>query len=118
MGKRKKIDCPICKNKRSFSLENIENTTETDVRLFDSKGLNNMIELYTTNNINLETIYIPLRIKLKKLQIIPFHYNKIVSKTNEKITFHVFEPDYPITYYYICEWFNGCCFRRYYISMD
>jgi hypothetical protein len=66
--KKKKINCPIC----------------------DSKGFTNMIELKTINNIYLKRICIPVRLKLKKLQIILYYYNKIVSKTNEKITFHVF----------------------------
>jgi hypothetical protein len=62
-----------------------------------------MIELYTINDDDLEIICIPLRIKLEKLRIIPYYYNKIVSKINEKIIFHVFDPDYPITYYFVCE---------------
>jgi hypothetical protein len=35
------------------------------------------------------------------------YYNRIVNKTNEKITFHVFDPDYPITYFCVCEWLKN-----------
>jgi hypothetical protein len=44
---------------------------------------------------------------------------EIISKTDGKITFHVFDPDYPITYYFECEWWfkNGkmdATFKRLY----
>jgi hypothetical protein len=99
--KKKKIDCYVCDDEHSFTLKSIKNTTEGDERLFDSKDLTNMIELNTTND-DLKTICIPpLRRKFENFRIIQSYYNKIVSKINEKITFHVFDSDYPITYYFI-----------------
>jgi hypothetical protein len=71
-----------------------------DQRLFNSKGLDNMIELNSNNNVDLKTICTSFRIKLGDL-----HFGgKIDSKTNKKIIFHVFDPNYNARYYYICEW--------------
>jgi hypothetical protein len=50
--KNKKIDYPIYDNKHSFTLKVIENYTENDPRLFDSKNSNNMIELNRNNNVD------------------------------------------------------------------
>jgi hypothetical protein len=65
-GRRKKIYYPTCDNKHSFILRNIVNNTESDIRLFDSINLTNIIELYTTNDIDLESICTPFTKKLRK----------------------------------------------------
>jgi hypothetical protein len=76
--------------------------------LLDSKDLDNMIDLYPNNNVDLKTICIPFRIKKEKFQFIRSYLNHIINQPKGKITFHVFDPNYNATYYYICEWtYNG-----------
>jgi hypothetical protein len=84
--------------------------------LFDSKDLDNMIELYTTYNVDLKTIYIPFRIEKEKIQFINTPVFKIVNRLKEKVIFHVFDPNYYATYYYICDWSkNGLLLKKIFI---
>jgi hypothetical protein len=62
-----RINYPICDYKHSFTLKSIEKYSEDDPRLFDSKNLDNMIDLYTTYNVDLKKICTPFRIEKEKI---------------------------------------------------
>jgi hypothetical protein len=99
-----KINCPIFDYKHSFTLKSIENYTENDPRLFDSKNLDNMIELYSVYNVDLKRICTSFRIKKEKIGFTDTGVFKIVNRPKGKVIFHVFDPNYNATYYFICEW--------------
>jgi hypothetical protein len=63
-----------------------------------------MTELNRNVNVNFKKLYIPLTMKLKEFKFIRSYLNKIVNQTIKKVIFHVFDPNYNVIYYYVCEW--------------